>query len=51
MKEDEKAKRISIQNTQQSKLINQRKNNLPPIDFESTNDNMEGFDFGEFMPK
>jgi hypothetical protein len=51
MKEDEKAKRISIQNTQQSKLINQRKNNLPPIDFESTNDNMEGFDFGQFTTR
>ena len=51
MKEDEKAKRISIQNTQQSKLINQRKNNLPPIDFESNEDSMDGFDLGEFMPR
>jgi len=30
-KEKAKEKRISIQNTQQSKLINQRKNNLPPM--------------------
>ncbi len=35
MKEDAKAKRISQQNTEQSKLINQRKNNLPPMSFES----------------
>lgn len=51
MKEDEKAKRISIQNSQQSKLINQRKNNLPPIDFESTNDSMNGMDLSEFEPR
>jgi hypothetical protein len=50
-KEDAKAKRISIQNTQQSKLINQRKNNLPPMDFESNEDSLDGFDFGEFEPR
>jgi hypothetical protein len=50
-KEQEKAKRISIQNTQQSKLINQRKNNLPPIDFESNEDSLDGFDFAEFNPR
>lgn len=33
-KEDGKKKRIDRQNTQQSKLINQRKNNLPPMNFE-----------------
>jgi hypothetical protein len=33
-REDAKAKRISQQNTEQSKLINQRKNNLSPIDFQ-----------------
>jgi len=37
-KEKAKDKRISIQNTQQSKLINQRKNNLPLMDFESNED-------------
>lgn len=51
MKEDEKAKRISIQNTQQSKLINQRKNNLPPIDFESNEDSLDGFNLSEFTPR
>ena len=51
MKEDEKAKRIAIQNTQQSKLINQRKNNLPPLNFESNEDSLDGFDLGEFEPR
>lgn len=51
--EKEKAKkdRISIQNTQQSKLINQRKNNLPPVNFESNEDSLDGFDLGEFEPR
>ena len=50
-KEDAKDKRISIQNTQQSKLIDQRKNNLPPLNFESNEDSLDGFDFGEFEPR
>ena len=52
-KEKEKAKdqRISIQNTQQSKLIDQRKNNLPPLNFESNEDSLDGFDLGEFEPR
>lgn len=52
-KEREKAKadRIGIQNTQQSKLINQRKNNLPPLTFESNEDSLDGFDFAEFNPR
>ena len=51
MKEDAKAKRISQQNTEQSKLINQRKNNLPPISFESNEDSLDGFDLAEFEPR
>jgi hypothetical protein len=51
LKEEAKDKRISLQNTQQSKLIDQRKNNLPPMNFESTNDNMSEFDFSEFEPR
>ena len=51
MKEDSKAKRISQQNTEQSKLINQRKNNLPPMDFESNEDSLDGFDLAEFEPR
>jgi hypothetical protein len=49
--EDAKDNRISLQNTQQSKLINQRKNNLPPLDFESNEDSLDGFDLGEFEPR
>lgn len=51
MKEKEKAKRISMQNTQQSKLINQRQNDLPPINFESNEDSLDGFDLAEFEPR
>jgi hypothetical protein len=50
-KEEAKAKRISQQNSEQSKLINQRKNNLPPIDFESNEDSLDGFDLAEFEPR
>ena len=50
-KEDAKAKRISQQNTEQSKLINQRKNNLPPISSESNEDSLDGFDLAEFEPR
>jgi len=51
MKEDRKDERISKQNTQQSKLITQRKNNLPPMKFESNEDTMDGFDLASFEPK
>jgi len=51
MKEDAKSKRISQQSTQQSKLIEQRKNNLPPVNFESNEDSLDGFDFAEFNPR
>jgi hypothetical protein len=50
-KETAKDKRISIQNTQQSKLIDQRKNNLPPLNFESNEDSLDGFDLAEFEPR
>lgn len=50
-KETAKDKRISIQNTQQSKLIEQRKNNLPSINFESNEDSLDGFDMSEFSPR
>lgn len=51
MREQSKAKRISQQNTEQSKLINQRKNNLPPMNFESNEDTLDGFDLAEFEPR
>ena len=50
-KEDAKNKRINIQNSQQSKLIQQRKNNLPPVNFESNEDSLDGFDLAEFEPR
>jgi hypothetical protein len=50
-REDSKAKRISQQNTEQSKLIDQRKNNLPPLNFESNEDSLDGFDMSEFEPR
>jgi len=50
-REDAKSKRISQQNTEQSKLIEQRKNNLPPLNFESNEDSLDGFDLGEFEPR
>ena len=52
-KEDRKDKRTELQATQQSELINQRKNNLPPKNFESSgNDILSGdFDLGSFDPK
>jgi hypothetical protein len=51
LKEDAKDKRVSLQNTQQSQLLNQRKNNLPPLNFESNEDSLDGFDLGEFDPR
>jgi hypothetical protein len=51
LKEEAKDKRISLQNTQQSKLIDQRKNNLPPMTFESSEDSLDGLDFAEFEPR
>ena len=50
-KEDGKSKRISQANTEQSKLIEQRKRNLPPINFESNEDSLDGFDLAEFNPR
>ena len=50
-RETAKGDRISQQNTEQSKLINQRKNNLPPQNFESNEDSLDGFDLAEFSPR
>ena len=52
-KEDRKDQRTELQATQQSELINQRKNNLPPKNFESAgNDILSGdFDLGSFEPR
>jgi len=50
-REKAKSDRISQQNTEQSKLITQRKNNLPPQNFESNEDTLDGFDLAEFEPR
>ena len=51
-KEDRKDKRTKIQATQQSELIDQRKNDLLPKNFESAgNDTMGGFGLEQFGPK
>jgi hypothetical protein len=50
--EDRKDKRVKIQGTQQSELINQRQNDLLPTNFESAgNDNLDGFGLEQFTPK
>jgi hypothetical protein len=51
LKEKAKDERISKQNTQQSRLIEQRKKDLPPINFESNEDTLDGFDLSEFEPR
>jgi hypothetical protein len=51
MKEKAKDNRILKQATTQSKLIEQRKNNLPPVDFESNEDSLDGFSLEEFEPR
>ena len=50
-KEEGKSERISQQSTQTSKMIEQKKRNLPPIDFESNEDSLDGFDLAEFDPR
>lgn len=50
-KEKNKDRRISQQNSEQSKLIEQKKNNLPPVNFESNEDSLDGFDLAEFDPR
>jgi len=50
-KEDGKSQRIAEGNTQQSKMIEQRKRNLPAMNFESNEDSLDGFDLAEFNPR
>ena len=52
-KEDRKDERTKIQASQQSELIDQRKNEKPPKNFESSgNDILDGsFDLGAFDPR
>jgi len=44
-KEMAKDKRIDIQSTHQSKLIEQRKKDLPAIDFESSEDSLDAYNY------
>lgn len=50
-REDRKDKRQTMNNTQQSKMIDQRKKDLPPINFESTVDTLDGLGLEEYGPK
>ena len=50
-KEEGKSQRIAEANTQQSKMIEQRKRNLPAMNFESNEDSLDGFDLAEFDPR
>jgi len=50
-KEEGKSQRIAEGNTQQSKMIEQRKRNLPAQNFESNEDSLDGFDLAEFNPR
>jgi hypothetical protein len=47
-KEEAKNKRVDQEASRQSKLIDQRKNNTAPINFESNEDSIDGFDLSEF---
>jgi hypothetical protein len=50
-KEDRKDQRVNKQASRQSDLIDQRQNNTPPKNFESSgNDVLGGFDLGSFEP-
>ena len=50
-KETAKDKRVSQQNTQQSKLIQQRQDKGAPVNFESQEDSLDGFDLAQFNPR
>jgi hypothetical protein len=52
-KEDRKDERTKIQASQQSELIDQRKNEKPPKNFESAGNDIlgGGFDLGAFDPR
>jgi len=50
-RENAKNDRISQQSTQTSKMIEQKKRDLPAINFESNEDSLDGFDLAEFNPR
>jgi hypothetical protein len=51
LKEDRKDKRVDKQSTQQSKMIQQRQIGSTPVDFESSEDTMDGIGLDSFGPK
>jgi len=50
-KEKAKDKRVSLNNTEQSQLIEQRQTKGRPKNFESNEDSLDGFDLAEFSPR
>ena len=50
-RESAKSNRINQQSTQTSKMIEQKKRDLPSINFESNEDSLDGFDLAEFDPR
>jgi len=46
-----KDKRVSLNNTEQSQLIEQRQTKGRPKNFESNEDSLDGFDLAEFSPR
>ena len=40
-----------LRSTQTSKMIEQKKRDLPPVNFESNEDSLDGFDLAEFDPR
>ena len=50
-REKAKSERISQQNTEQSKLIQQRQEKTAPLNFESNEDSLDGFSLSEFEPR
>ena len=51
IKEGAKDKRISLNNSEQSQLIEQRQTKGKPKNFESNEDSLDGFDLAEFNPR
>lgn len=50
-KEDRKDKRVDKQSTQTSKIAHQKQVGSGPINFESSEDSLDGFDLSEFSPR
>ena len=51
LREKAKDRRIGLQNTQNSRMIQQRQQNSAPINFESNEDTLDGFSLSQFDPQ